>query len=143
MADKLHIKIITADKTLCDRDTGMVIAPGVVGEFGVLPGHMPFISVLDTGTLEIKSGPKSEAPEDAYAVHGGFLQVNEDEVLVLATAAEQKEKIDVERAKRAQARAEERLSGHKEKEFDKARAEAALKRAIVRLRIAETRPSEE
>ncbi len=138
MADRIHIRILTAEKTLYERDAGMIVAPGVEGEFGVMPEHMPFISALDSGSLQIKSGLKAEEPEEVYAIHGGFLQVNENDVLVLATAAEPKDEIDVERAKRSRERAEERLQSRGEK-IDRVRAEAALKRALVRLRVASNR----
>ena len=138
MADKIHVKILTAEKTLFEDDAGMVTAPGLEGEFGVLPGHISFIGALDVGVLQVKSSPKVETPENLYAIHGGFLKVADDAVLVLATAAETQNDIDPDRAKRARERAEERLRSRDEK-IDRVRAEAALKRALVRLRIASNR----
>jgi len=139
MGDKLHVKILTAEKTLCDCEAGIVVAPGWEGEFGVLPEHISFLCALDIGVLEIKSAPNAEKADAVYAVHGGFLQVHDDDVLILATAAEAKEAIDIERARRAHARAEERLKDRGKEGLDIERAEAALKRAFVRLALAEGR----
>jgi len=136
MADKLRIKILTAEKTICDREAGQVVAPGWEGEFGILPDHSPFICALQTGYLEIRSGHKSvEPPEAVYAVHGGFMRIYKDDVLILATAAESKGDIDADRAHKAQQRAEEKLKDRARADIDFIRAEAALKRALIRLRI--------
>jgi F-type H+-transporting ATPase subunit epsilon len=137
MADTLHIKIITAEKTVCDREAAMVIAPAWEGEMGILPEHAAFLCALDSGILKIKTDPKAERPDKVYAVHGGFLRVNNDDILVLATACEPKDAIDADRAKKAKARAEERLKNRDNAEIDAERAEAALKRAVVRLAVAE------
>jgi len=139
MADRLHIKILTAEKILCDRDAAMVVAPAWEGEMGILPEHTPFLCALDTGVLRIKDEPGPGSKEEVYAIHGGFLRVYEDDILILATAAERRDAIDLERAKRAKERAEERLQKRDRPELDVERAEAALRRAFIRLQVAEGR----
>jgi len=132
--DRLKLKILTAGGVIEEGEYDKVVAPGYVGQFGVLPGHIAFITPLDVG--ELKAVPPGEgANEITFAVHGGFCEVQENSVLVLATAAEPKEEIDAERAKRAEERARERLEDRKKEEIDTARAETALKRALVRLQV--------
>jgi F-type H+-transporting ATPase subunit epsilon len=139
MADKLHIKILTAEKVLCDREAAMVIAPAYLGEMGILPEHIAFLCALDTGVLRIKEESIPNSREEVYAVHGGFLRVYEDDILILATAAERRDAINLARAKKSKARAEERLQKRDLPEMDAERAEASLKRADVRMTVAEGR----
>jgi len=132
--DRLKLKILTAGGVIEEGEYDKVVAPGYVGQFGVLPGHIAFITPLDVG--EVKATPPGEgASEITFAVHGGFCEVQENNVLVLATAAEPKGEIDAERAKLAEQRARERLADRKKDDIDTARAETALKRALIRLQV--------
>ena len=111
----------------------MVIAQTIDGQIGVLPGHIPLVTVLETGIMRVQSGPEQE---QKLAVSGGFLEMSPDNKLtVLAETAELAEEIDVERAQQARARAEERLNGHRDN-IDVVRAEIALRKALTRLRAA-------
>ncbi len=133
--DRLKLKILTAEGVIEEGEYDKVVAPGYVGQFGVLPGHIAFITPLDVGELKATPPGGEEAQAKIFAVHGGFCEVQENKVLVLATAAEPREEIDAERAERAEQRARERLSDRKKDDIDFARAETALKRAMVRLQI--------
>jgi len=107
-----------------------VIASGSEGEFGVLPGHVPFFTTLKIGMLIYKKGS-----ETGYCfVNWGYAEVMPNSVLILADSAEKSEDIDVERAKAAMKRAEERLK--QIERFDQARASASLERALMRIQVA-------
>jgi F-type H+-transporting ATPase subunit epsilon len=128
------IDIVTAERIVYSADADVVIAPGVEGQLGILPNHAPLMTILQAGELVVRKG----AQEEIMAISGGFLEVRPDRVIVLADQAERAEEIDIARAAEARKRAEERL---KEKKAvagtDEARAEAALRRAMVRLSVAE------
>jgi F-type H+-transporting ATPase subunit epsilon len=112
----------------------MVVAPGAYGEFGVLPGHTTFLTTLQTGMIRYQEQGGSE---QVVFVNGGFAEVMQDTVTVLAESAELRQEIDVERAKAAMKRAEERLTeASKKEDIDFRRAQVALQRAITRLKIA-------
>ncbi len=128
---KIYLEVITPEKVLVRQEVDMVVAPGIMGEFGVLEDHAPFLSGIVPGELRFKVGDKTYY----YAVMEGFAEVSNNKVSILVDAAERAEDIDVERAKRAYERAKKRLE---EKEgWDLERAEAALKRAVARLKVAE------
>ncbi len=128
----LRLEIVTPDQVVLSSDVEYVGAPGVDGEFGVLAGHIPLLTALSIGTLVYRIGNK-----DYMAfVAGGFAEVADNKI-ILAQAAELAENIDVERAEKAKARAEERLQNAKHQDgIDIVRAENAMKRALTRLRIA-------
>ena len=109
-----------------------VVAPGSEGYFGVLPGHAPFLATLGIGELMYRVGRE----EYHVAVSGGFAEVRNDKVIVLADSAETPAEIDRARAERARDRAEARLTGRTQEEIDYARANAALARALSRLQVA-------
>ncbi|MDI6890067.1 MAG: F0F1 ATP synthase subunit epsilon [Thermodesulfovibrionales bacterium] len=128
--EKLKLEIVTPDGLVFSDDVDEVTAAGSEGEFGVLPGHAPFLTTLKIGMLIYKKGN-----EVKYVfVNSGYAEVGPDKVVVLADSAEKAEDIDVERAKAAMKRAEERLK--KAEEIDFARAESALERATTRIQIA-------
>ncbi len=129
---QLRLEIVTPDQVVLSTDVDYVGAPGVDGEFGVLAGHIPLLTALSIGTLLYRNGNV----EDLVFVAGGFAEVANNKVTILAQAAELAENIDIERAERAKARAEERLSKKQQDGIDIARAELALKRAVMRLNIA-------
>jgi len=131
----LSLEIVTAERmVLDDHGIDMVIAPGAVGELAILPQHAALITPLVPGELRVRNGPE----ENAYFVAGGFLQVLNDKVTILADAAEHAEEIDVARAEDARRRAQETLTRRHEQP-DVVAAEAALRRSLLRLRVAERR----
>lgn len=130
----IKLDIVTAERMVYSDDVDMVVAPGAEGQLGILPHHTPLMATLLPGELRIKKG----AEEISLAISGGFLEVRPDRVLVLADSAERAEEIDVDRAEAARKRARERLSQRRELGIDGARAEAALRRSLARLRVAET-----
>jgi F-type H+-transporting ATPase subunit epsilon len=129
----LKIDIVTAERIVYSADVDEVIAPGLEGQLGILPHHAPLMTTLQAGELVVKKGGQ----EESMAISGGFLEVRPDRVIVLADQAERAEEIDIARATEARQRAEERLKSGKVAGMDEARAEAALRRALVRLSVAE------
>ena len=137
MAGELKLEVVTPDKAVVSDVAKTVVAPGAYGQFGVLPGHTTFLTTLQTGMIRYQEQGGSER---VVFVNGGFAEVSLDTVTVLAESAERRKDIDVERAKAAEKRAEERLTEASRKEdIDFQRAQAALQRAIARLKVAETR----
>jgi F-type H+-transporting ATPase subunit epsilon len=136
MAEGLTLEIATPTRLVVADVVDEVVAPGSEGYFGVLPGHAPFLTTLGIGELTYRKGRQ----ELHLAVAGGFVEVRNDKVIVLADAAERPEEIDRARAEGAQARAERRLSGRSEDDVDYARAAAALSRAQTRLQVAGRSP---
>jgi F-type H+-transporting ATPase subunit epsilon len=134
MADKILLEIVTPEKRVLSEMVDIVVAPGEEGEFGVLPHHIPFLTKLKVGELHFRSG----AATRFVAIMGGYAEVLPDHVTILAPAAEEATDIDVMRAKAARERAERRLAEVKDR-FQFVRAEAALQRAIARLKVAERR----
>jgi F-type H+-transporting ATPase subunit epsilon len=130
----IKLDIVTAERVVFSEDVDMVVAPGVEGQLGLLPHHAPLMTMLTPGELCVrKSG------EEFYlAISGGFLEVRPDRIIVLADAAERVEEIDIARAEEAKQRAEERLKTHPP-EADEARAEAALRRSLARIKVVERR----
>ncbi|MEW6658551.1 MAG: F0F1 ATP synthase subunit epsilon [Thermodesulfobacteriota bacterium] len=133
MAEKqLLLEVVTPDRKVLATDADVVVCPGVEGQFGVLVGHIPFLSALDIGEMYYKLGGKTEY----LAVSGGFAEVTGAKVTIVAESAELGHMIDVERAKRARERAEKRLAAGKTADVDWARAEAALRRSLIRAKVA-------
>jgi F-type H+-transporting ATPase subunit epsilon len=133
MAEKqLLLEVVTPDRMVLSTEADVVVCPGVEGQFGVLFGHIPFLSALDIGEMYYRSGNKTEF----LAVAGGFAEVTGSKVTIVAEAAELGQEIDVERARRAKERAERRLAAAKTEEIDYVRAESALRRAMVRVKVA-------
>ena len=137
MAEKLKLEVVTPKGAVVSQEVDIVTAPGYGGEFGVLANHAPFLSTIKTGVLTYKTGVR----EETLMVSGGFCEVSNNKLTFLVESAERGTDIDVERAMRAKERAEKRLAeaqAQKEK-FDRTRAEAALQRALSRLKVAERR----
>lgn len=130
----LQLEVVTPDKTVVSGEVEMAVCPGIEGEFGVLPKHVSLLSALKIGGLRYRTGGKDEH----VFISGGFADVNNDVLTVLAESAELADSIDSARAMAAKERAEKRLASHDEK-VDMTRAEAALQRAIVRLQLAQLR----
>jgi len=129
VADRLTLEIATPTRQVVAETVDEIVIPGSEGYFGVLPGHVAFLTTLGIGELMYRIG----SDEHYLAVAGGFAEVRNDKVIVLADTAERPEEIDRTRAERARERAERRLSGRVEEEVDYERALAALARALVRI----------
>ena len=133
MAEKeLLLEVVTPDRLVLSAQAEVVVCPGAEGQFGVLPGHIAFLSALDIGEMYYKAGGKTEY----LAVSGGFAEVTGEKVTIVAESAEKGREIDVERAKRALERAEKRIATGKTAEIDWARAEAAMRRSLMRMKVA-------
>ena len=133
MAEKeLLLEVVTPDRLVLSTEADVVVCPGVEGQFGVLPGHIPFLSALEIGEMYYRKGGQIEY----LAVSGGFAEVTGEKVTIVAESAEKGREIDLERAKRALERAEKRLSVAKTEEIDWARAEAAMRRSLMRMKVA-------
>jgi F-type H+-transporting ATPase subunit epsilon len=128
----LQLEIVTPEKRVARLECDEVQAPGVQGGFGVRRGHTPFLSALEPGRLTVVQG----AQELHFAVGGGFLQVAEDRIIVLADTAEAREEIDVDRARRAFQDATERLRSLTEGNGEWAVEAARVKRATARITVA-------
>jgi F-type H+-transporting ATPase subunit epsilon len=137
MAGNIKLEVVTPEKSVVDEDAQIVVAPGTLGEFGVLKGHTTFLTTLKVGALRYTDANG----KDRYVfVSGGFAEALPDKVTVLAESAERRADIDAARAKSALERAEKRLAeGRPQEEIDYIRAKAALERAIQRMRLSDTR----
>ena len=127
----LHLEIVTAERTVLSDEVDQVNAPGAAGRMGVLPRHEPLMTTLIPGELTIVKG----AERIPFAVSGGFMEVLPDRVTILADTAERADEIDEARAEAARRRAEEALRDRRSQQ-DAVLAEAQLRRAMVRLRVA-------
>jgi F-type H+-transporting ATPase subunit epsilon len=135
MAGNIKLEVVTPDKAVVNEEVKIVMAPGSLGEFGVLIGHTPFLTTLKTGIIRYTDAGDTER---YVFVNGGFAEALPDKVTILAESAERRRDIDVNRAKAAQERAEKRLEEARTKEeIDANRAKAALERSVVRLNLAE------
>ncbi|HEY91798.1 MAG TPA: F0F1 ATP synthase subunit epsilon [Dehalococcoidia bacterium] len=130
----MRLDIVTAEQLVYSEEVDMVVVPGIDGEMAILPHHAPLMTMLQPGELLVRN----QGQDTSLVVTGGFLEVRPDRITVLADAAERSEDIDAERAEEAKRRAEQRLTGKLEEE-DQARVEAALRRSLMRLKIAEKR----
>ncbi len=131
----IRLDIVTAERAVYSEDVSMVITPGVLGQLGILPHHAPLMSMLVPGELIVKKG----GDELCLAISGGFLEVRPDRVIVLADTAERAEEIDISRAEEAKRRAEQQLAEKYAPAADAARVEAALRRSLIRLKVATRR----
>jgi F-type H+-transporting ATPase subunit epsilon len=131
MESKLKLDIVTPYGLILSEDVDEVSCSGSEGDFGVLPGHVPFFTTLKIGMVVYKKGNSTKY----VFVSWGYAEVGPEKVTILADSAEKSEDIDIERAKGAMKRAEERLK--KAEEFDFARSTSALERAVVRVQVAE------
>ncbi len=130
---KILLEIVTPQGLVFSEEVDEVTAAGSEGEFGVLPGHVPFVTTLKIGMLTCKKGNESRY----FFVNWGYAEVGHEKVMILADSAEKSEEIDLERAIAAKKRAEERLKHAENVDF--ARAESALERAVTRAQIVEIR----
>ena len=134
MAGNIMLEVVTPDKSVVSEEAQIVVAPGEYGEFGVLIGHTSFLTTLKVGMVRYRDAGGSER---VVFVSGGFSEVLPYKVTILAESAERRRDIDLERARAAMKRAEERLAEvSKREDIDFKRAQAALQRAMARMKIA-------
>ena len=131
----IKLDIVTAERSVYSDNVDIVIAPGVDGELGILPRHAPLMTMLQPGALIARKGTE----EYVLAISGGFLEVRPDRVIVLADSAERAEEIDIARAEEAKKRAEKLMSEKYTPGVNAGVAEAALRRSLVRIKVAERR----
>lgn len=127
---KIHIKVIQPDQLRIDNKFDHIIVPGVNGDFGISLDHTPFITKLRSGVLQLFLNESCQE----YAIHDGFVTVEENNVIIVCDTIEKKEEINVSRAKASKERAEKRLQSSEEN-VNFRRAESSLKRALIRLEL--------
>ncbi|MDT8440197.1 MAG: F0F1 ATP synthase subunit epsilon [Desulfuromonadales bacterium] len=132
MAEKLKLELVTPYKRVLSEDVDEVTAPGLIGEFGVLPGHTPLLTTLRIGELIYRQGNKLHH----VAVNWGYVEVENDTVTVLVETAEPADQIDLARAKAALQRAQEALKSLPGDDQQFKVMEAALERALIRVQVA-------
>ena len=133
MAGDIKLEIITPEKVVLKDQVDAITVPGTLGSFQILKNHAPIISNFEIGVIKVKkNGSVSH-----FTASGGTVEVKDNNVLVLANSAENVNDIDVNRAEQSQKRAEERLSKKQKENIDEARAEAALRRALNRIKAHE------
>ena len=131
----LSVHVVTAEREVyAEEGVDAVIAPGIQGELTVLPQHAPLLTMIKSGVLRLIKG----SDETDVAITGGFLEVKDDRVTILADAAERAEEIDTVRAEEARLRAERTLEGRGDTE-ELVAAAASLQRSLLRLRAVEKR----
>jgi F-type H+-transporting ATPase subunit epsilon len=131
MSDTFQFEIVTPTRLLVKDAAEEAQIPGLSGYLGILPGHAPLLTELAVGVITYKASGATHTLSVAW----GFAEVLPDKVTILAEAAERPQEIDVERARRAKDRAEQRLKSN-DPQVDYARAEDALQRAETRLNVA-------
>ncbi|HWQ12089.1 MAG TPA: F0F1 ATP synthase subunit epsilon [Roseiflexaceae bacterium] len=127
----MHLEIVTAERVVLSDEVDQVNAPTKDGRIGILPRHMPLLTLLDVGQLDIIKGGEVTN----FAVAGGFLEVLPNRVTILADTALRADEIDEARAEEARRRAEEILA-QRRSDQEMAQAEAELRRALVELKVA-------
>lgn len=135
MAEQLQLEVVTPERRLLSEQVNSVTVPGRGGELGILPGHAALISDLQTGVLSYNE----DGTTFQLLVSGGFVEVNDDRVSVLAEIAERPEEIDVARARLARERSEKQLSSLSGSEEDFEEARVRFERSVVRLQLASQR----
>lgn len=129
-----RLEIVTAERMIFSDDVSAVQAWGAEGQLGILPHHAPLMTILQPGDLMIRK----DKEEEYLVISGGFLEVRPDKVIILADACERADEIDIARAEEAKKRAQETMKAAP-LAADAATAEAALRRSLARLKVAEKR----
>ena len=125
----MHLKIITHERVVFDEDVDEIYSKGVDGEFGILKGHVPYVTALDIGVTKVLQNGSSKS----FSTMGGVFKFFEESALILTDAAESGDEIDEVRARDALNRAKARLADANAT-IDAKRAEAAIARAMARLK---------
>ncbi len=132
MAQQIHLEVVTPAGAVVSEDVDIVNAPGYGGDFGVLANHAPFLSTIKIGILTYAQGNSRKS----LMISGGFSEVSNNKITFLVESAESGSSIDVDRAMKAKERAEKRLAqaAAHDDQFNQVRAEAALQRALARIK---------
>jgi len=130
---KVTLEVVTPTRMVVREEVEEVVAPGAEGYFGVMGGHLPFMSTLKTGELAYRKNGTWRY----LAMSWGYAEVRPETVIILAEAAEKAEEIDAARSQRARDRALERLARWGDESIDVLRAQVSLARALTRLEVAE------
>ena len=130
------LEIVTVERLLYSDDVDMVVAPGIEGVLGILPNHAPLLTALKYGELIVR---KQGEDDQSFAIGGGFMEVVPGKITVLADAAERADEINLDRAKAARERAQGLLDSGNLTMDELVRVEASIRRAMVRIKIAEKR----
>ncbi len=133
---QIRCEVVTGERMVFEDDVDMVVAPGIEGQLGILPRHAPLMTALTYGELVIH---RADQEDEFIAIGGGFMEVGPYHVTILADSAERAEEIDEERAEAARHRAEALMVQKQVEDVDFARAEAALRRSLIRLKVAKRR----
>jgi len=136
MSENIKLEIVTPEMSVVSEDAQIVMAPGTLGEFGVLKNHTPFMTTLNLGTVHYKD---VNGNERFIFISGGFAEALPDKVTILAESAERRAEIDLERAKSALKRAEDRLASEDNKDTNYERVRVSLQRALHRIKLAESK----
>jgi F-type H+-transporting ATPase subunit epsilon len=133
MAEKIKLEVVTPKGPVLNEEVDIVTSPGSDGEFGVLANHAPLLSTIKVGTITYKQDSK----EEQLMVSGGFCEVSNNKITFLVESAELGKDIDADRALRAKERAEKRIAQAQSKaeKVNLARAEAAMQRALARIKV--------
>lgn len=129
---QLNLEIVTAERVVYSGMADVIIARGASGEMALLPSHASLMTMLEPGELIVRNGVE----DSSIFISGGFMELMNDKVTILADSGERAEEIDVERAEEAKQRAQKQLQ-LRGVDLDLARAEAALRRSLMRLKIIE------
>lgn len=129
----LTLEVVTQERTVVLSEVEYVLLPGTDGKFGILANHLPMMASLAIGVVEF--GPR-QGRRRKIALGGGFMEMHDNRLTVMAHTAELAEEIDVLRARQAKSRAEQRLADRKA-DLDLARAQIALQKALLRLEVAD------
>lgn len=132
MAEKLKLELVTPQKKILSEEVDEITATGKLGEFGVLPGHAPFLTSLSIGEFSYKQ----DGVLHHMAVNWGYFEVEDDRATVLVQTAERADEIDLERARAAMGRAEDMLKKLSPEDKQFKIYEAALERSIIRMQVA-------
>ena len=131
----INLEIVTVERQLYNEDVDMVVAPGSEGMMGILPNHAPLLTALTYGELIVRK----QGQEESFAIGGGYMDVQPHKVMVLADVAERADEINLDRARAARDRAQRLIAEGNLSLDDLIRTEAALRRALVRLKVGEKR----
>ena len=136
MAQQIRLEVVTPTGAVVNDEVDIVNAPGYGGDFGVLANHAPFLSTVKIGLLSYEKGNQREN----LMISGGFCEVSNNKITFLVESAEYGKQIDVDRAMKAKERAEKRLAQASQQtdSLNRARAEAALQRALARLKASKS-----
>lgn len=132
MAQQIRLEVVTPNGAVVNDDVDIVNAPGYGGDFGVLANHAPFLSTIKIGVLTYEK----DRDRESLMISGGFCEVSNNKITFLVESAETGNQIDVDRAMSAKERAEKRLAqaSQQDESLNRVRAEAALQRALARIR---------